>query len=302
LFFFCTRANVPPMIKRIVAFISLLILPGWGFSAPGAESDAPADGNKKPLWEIGLFTGAARLPHYRGSDEYSAYFLPLPYIIYRGEIIRANREGVKGIFWSNDRFETVVSFSGSPPDDEDNKARQGMPELGAILEVGPGVKVFLSEKDNPNPLYLKTGVRAAISVDTDGFGIAYRGIRGDVKVVYRNRTLLKEQGVFLGLNAGIDFANREYNDYIYSVDPVYAVPGRPAYRADGGYTGFSLSANALKKLNDRWSVGAYYRWDNLSGTVYADSPLVKTKNNHVFGYALIWTFLESKETSQYQSE
>lgn len=263
------------------------------------EAQDPPD---KPLWEVGLFGGAARLPHYRGSDETSTYFLPLPYLIYRGEVFRANRDGLKGVFWSNDRIETAISLSGSPPSDKDNNARSGMPDLGAILEIGPGVKVFLSEKDNPNPLYLKAGVRAAIAVDTDDFGVTYEGIRGNVKLIYRNSSWLRDQGIFLGLNAGVDFANRDYNDYIYSVDPVYATPARPAYSADGGYTGFSLSANAVKKLNDRWSLGAYYRWDNISGAAYADSPLVKTENNHIIGIALIWKIAKSDTLSPYQSQ
>lgn len=257
---------------------------------------------ERPLWEIGVFTGAARLPHYRGSDEYSEYVLPLPYLIYRGEILRADRDGLKGIFWSTDRIETALSFSGSPPPDEDNDARDGMPELGAVLEAGPGIKFYLTDRKVPNPLYVRAGVRAAISVDTDDFGMAYEGIHGDVKLIYRNRTWLKEQGVFIGLNATVDFANGEYHDYFYRVDSQYARPGRPAYDAEGGYSGFALSANAVKKLTDRWSVGAYYRWDNVSGAVYEDSPLVKTENNHTIGLALIWTILESEETSPYPSE
>lgn len=270
-----------------------------GLSVASVAQEGPPE---KPLWEIGLFSGAARLPHYRGSDEYSAYFLPLPYLIYRGEIVRANRDGVNGILWSTDRMEAALSFSGSPPSDDDNDARSGMPDLGAILEVGPGLKVFLSEKDNPNPLYLKAGVRTAISVDTGDFGTAYEGIRGNVKLIYRNSTLFRDQSIFFGVNANVDFANSSYDDYIYSVDPIYATPARPAYQADGGYSGFSLSANAVKKINDRWFVGTYYRWDNLSGASYTGSPLVKTENNHIIGIALIWRIAESKSTSPFESE
>lgn len=257
---------------------------------------------EKPLWEFGMFNGAARFPHYRGSDEHKVYLLPLPYLIYRGEIIRANREGLKGIFWQNERIETSLSFAGSPPVDEDNKARRGMPEIGAILEVGPGVKVFIRERNAENPLYLKAGVRAAISVDTDDFGVACRGIHGNVKLIYRNYTWLKDQNIKLGLNAGVDFANRDFHATFYDVGSADVLPNRPAYNSKGGYSGFSISANAVKKLNDRWSLGAYYRWDNLSGTVYADSPLVKTENNHILGVALIWKIAESERTSRYQSE
>jgi len=282
------------MKKRIL----IALLMGLSFAGQ-AQEEMPEE---KPLWEAGLFAGAARMPHYRGSDEYKAYVLPLPYLIYRGEIVRANRDGIKGVFWSTDRLEAALSFSGTPPVDKDNKARRGMPEIGAIVEAGPGVKFFITDRENPNPLYLKAGVRAAISVDTDDLGIAYEGLRGDIKLIYRNHTLLKEQGVSFGLNAGVDFANRDYNETFYSVDPVYATPSRPAYQAAGGYTGFSLSANAVKKLNDRWSVGAYYRWDNLSGTAYVDSPLVKTENNHILGVAIICKLFKSEKTSVFQSE
>jgi MipA family protein len=275
------------------------VLCGCADSLFAEEMDEPPE---KPLWEAGLFTGAARIPHYRGADEYSTYVLPLPYLIYRGEFLRANRDGLKGVFLSTDRIEIAMSFSGSPPPDKDNDARDGMPELGAVLEAGPGMKVHLSDRAAQNPLYLRTGVRAAISVDTDDFGLAYEGIRGDIKLVYRNRTWFQKQGVFVGLNAGVDFANRDLNSYFYDVDPQHARPGRPAYRADGGYSGFSFSANAVKKINDRWSVGAYYRWDNISGAAYEDSPLVKTENNHVVGVALIWKMMESEKTSRYPTE
>ena len=257
---------------------------------------------EKPLWEFGMFGGAARLPHYRGSDEYSVYALPLPYLIYRGQIFRANREGLKGVFWSNDRIETAISLSGTPPSDEDNNARRGMPDLGAILEIGPGVKVFLTEPDSQNPLYLKAGVRAAIAANTDNLHLSYEGIRGDVKLIYRNYSWFQDQNVALGFSAGVDFANRDYNDYIYTVDPVYATPARPAYQADGGYGGFSVSANAVKKISDSWSFGAYYRWDNISGAACTDSPLVKTENNHIIGVALIWKIAQSDKTSTYDSE
>ncbi len=282
-------------MKKSILFILLT-----GLSVAGLAEEEQPEG--KPLWEAGLFNGLASFPDYRGSDERSTYLLPLPYLIYRGEVVRANREGLNGIFWKGDRMETFLSFGGNPPVDEDNKARRGMPDIGAIVEVGPGLKIFLREQDAANPLYIKAGVRAAISVDTDDLGMAYRGIRGNAKLIYRNQTWLEAQDVKIGLNAAVDFANREYNSFLYDVDREYALPERPAYRADGGYTGFSLSANAVRKLNDRWSVGAYYRWDNLSGTAYADSPLVKTENNHILGLALIWKFAESEKVSRYESE
>lgn len=81
--------------------------------------------NGKPLWEAGLFVGVARLPHYPGSDEYSLYALPLPYIVYRGERVRATREGLAGVLFSSDRVQSTVSAYGNPPPAVATKPERG---------------------------------------------------------------------------------------------------------------------------------------------------------------------------------
>ena len=274
-------------------------------SAPNARADDMAGEEngtgELPLWEIGLFGGAGRLPHYRGSDEYKTYFLPLPFLIYRGEVFRANREGVKSIFWENDRLETGLSMSGNPPVDRDNQARDGMPELGAIGEIGPMLKGYLCDHRNPDPFYAVAAVRLAISVDTDNFHTAHEGFRGDFRLVYRNYTWLEKWKVVFGLNAAVDFADAEGQRYFYEVEPRYATAERPAYSPDGGYSGFSLSANATKNLNSRLKLGVYYRWDNLTGSSFENSPLVQTENNHVVGAALIWNIHRSEKKSPHSS-
>ncbi|MCU0858427.1 MAG: MipA/OmpV family protein [Pontiellaceae bacterium] len=262
--------------------------------APADEFEDPKQ-EELPLWEIGLFTGAARIPDYRGSDEYTTYVFPAPYLIYRGKILKADRDGVKGIFWANDRFETGISLSGNPPPDEDNRARKGMDDLNAIIEFGPQLKYFINERKNPDPLFLTAAIRAAISVDTDNLHTGYQGFCGGLKAVYRNRSWLENQKITLGTAVGIDFVNRDYAGYFYDVSPADATPSRPAYQADGGYAGFSFSVNATKRISERWMVAAYYRWDNLSGAACADSPLVKTENNHIIGCALIWKIHRSEE-------
>jgi outer membrane scaffolding protein for murein synthesis (MipA/OmpV family) len=280
------------LIKNILALLLLagpLVAKAENLAAPQNNPSAP------PLWEVGLFGGVARLPHYRGSDEYRLYALPLPYLIYRGDILKVDREGLKGVFWKNDRIETGLSLSGNPPVDDDNKAREGMPELGAIVEFGPMLQYFITDRKNPDPFFVTAAARAAISVDPDDLSMDYQGLIGGLKTVYRNRTWLEDQGVSLGVSAGIDFADQDYNSYFYDVAPAYATASRPAYRADGGYAGFSFSMNAQKKITDRWSFGAYYRWDNISGAVYRNSPLVQTENNHIIGCALIWNIAQSKE-------
>ncbi len=64
-------------------FKILLVFCVWLFGfQPAGFCQAGVDGDKefvkklKPLWEFGLFAGAARLPDYRGSDEHKTYVLP----------------------------------------------------------------------------------------------------------------------------------------------------------------------------------------------------------------------------------
>ena len=44
-----------------------------------------------PLWEAGVFGGTAATPAYPGSSERSTRTLALPYLIYRGKVLRADR-------------------------------------------------------------------------------------------------------------------------------------------------------------------------------------------------------------------
>lgn len=282
--------------RWVCILLALAARPSWA-QMDGETAAAPSP--DLPLWEIGLFGGAGRLPHYRGSDEYRTYALPLPFFIYRGKIFRANREGVKSVLWETDRLETGVSLSGNPPVDGGDEARRNMPGLGAIAEIGPMLKCSLLDPRNPNPLYAMAAVRAAFSVDPHDFDSAHEGYRGELKLVYRNRTWLEKWHTAFGLNASVDFADRDFHRYFYEVEPRHAANDRPAYSPDGGYSGFSLSANATHKLNRNLTLGVYYRWDNLAGTAYEDSPLVKTENNHVVGLALIWNVHRSEKKSPY---
>ncbi len=258
-----------------------------------AASPDNASGAPRSLWELGVFGGAVRIPHYRGSDEYSVYAFPFPYFLYRGEILRAGRDGVKGVFWSAERMESALSFGGSAPPRGDTEARQGMSKLGAVGEVGPAIRVFLTQPRKPNLLTTTAGVRGAISLDTDDYDVAWQGFRGGVSAHYRNQTLLDRAGVVLRLTADLDFADQTYHRYYYGVRPEEAAPGRPAYSPFGGYAGCSIAASCSRQLTDNLAVGIYYRHDNIAGAAYADSPLVKTENNHVIGCAVIWRFFRS---------
>ena len=95
---------------------------------------------EKPLWELGLGVADILFPAYRGSSETRNHLLPMPYFVYRGDFFKADRNGVRGVFFDSDRIEINLSLAASPPVDSANvAARQGMSDLKPSLELGPSL-------------------------------------------------------------------------------------------------------------------------------------------------------------------
>ncbi|MBI5245097.1 MAG: MipA/OmpV family protein [Elusimicrobia bacterium] len=283
-------AQAPRRLDRlqVAGIVCLLLAAG---PAIGAEAPVPAI---KPLWEVGILGGAAHLPHYRGSDEYSWYFLPLPFVVYRGRILQVDREAIRGIFYKGDRLETEISFFGNPPADSDDQAREGMPGLQAIGEAGPALKFYLHRRRLDPSVFLKTTVRGAVAADFQKWSSHYVGIRGGLSLSLEDFRPVPDGIWSGGMSAGVDINDSAYDRYFYDVQPDQIRPGRGAFQSHGGYAGFSLSGYALARLLPALSWGVYVRWDNIDGAVYRASPLVRSRNNHVFGTALIWTINKSK--------
>src|SRR5512143_2800128 len=68
-----------------------------------------------PLWELGVGIGGLTLPDYRGSNEQRNLLFPIPYFVYRGEILEVDRERVRGLLFKTERVELDFSLNGSPP-------------------------------------------------------------------------------------------------------------------------------------------------------------------------------------------
>ncbi len=244
----------------------------------------------KPLWEAGAGVAIIDFPDYRGSDERRTYVLPVPYVVYRGEFLKVDREKIRGLFFKNDKAELDVSLNGSVPvKSSDNRARQGMPDLEPTLEIGPTLNLFLLHSaQNKTSLELRLPLRPVIDINARYLGYVFQPqLNLDIHDLGGNA------GWNLGLAAGPIFADRRYHQYFYGVDPAYATATRPAYTAPGGYAG-SQFISALSKRFPHYWVGGFVKWDTLHGAVFEDSPLVKSKQNFTAGFAVSWIFAESK--------
>jgi len=90
----------------------------------------PAFAEQVPQWEIGAGAAYIDFPHYRGSNERQAYVLPIPYVIYHGDILKVDRQRVRGLLFHSETAELDVSMNGSVPV-RDDRARQGNARPGS---------------------------------------------------------------------------------------------------------------------------------------------------------------------------
>lgn len=274
-----TRAGSGHPIVALLAGMALAVAVG---TVQAAE---------KPLWELGVGVAPVTFPAYRGADEQRGFTFPIPYIVYRGDRLRVDRGGARGMLWDSERVEVDLSFDGAiPVDSTDDGPRAGMEELDPIIEVGPSLKVGLTETDRGR-LEFRLPVRAALAVD-DG-STRQEGWKVHPMLNYNAPGLVA--GWDVGFNIGPKFASRDFHAYYYDVGAADVTPDRPAYRASAGYSGLSMLVSASRRFERFW-VGSFLRYDNLQGAAFDDSPLVETDHAISAGVAISWILWQSQET------
>ena len=252
----------------------------------GALPLAGARASEQPLWEFGLGIGAIAFDDYRGASTMHGYPLPVPYFIYRGNILQADRDGVHGRFLNQRYVEFDLSANATAPVFSRNSApRAGMPNLDSTVELGPSLIGHLwRAQDDRVRLDARAPVRNAITLASPPRSIGW--------VFAPNLSLdYRPAGVAAGWNLGVLggplYAQRRYHEYFYSVAPQYATAERPAYQAPGGYAGSQLLVAVSRRYPNYW-LGAYLRHDWLEGAVFDASPLVQQRSYWTGGVAIVW--------------
>ena len=272
------RAVLTP-VANVIAIVAALL------------SAQPAAAEEKPLWEAGLGIGALRFPDYRGSDESQVYPVPVPYFVYRGDFFKADRDGVRGELFNRKYVELNISLNATiPVNSDDNAARRGMSDLKPTIEIGPSLDLHLWRSANENvKLDLVMPIRTPITVESSPQSIGWV-FSPRLNIDFQD---LGHQGWDFGFGAGPIFANRKFHDYFYSVAPRFVTAERAAYQADGGYSGTHVLTSLSKRFSGYW-VGAYLRYDTLSGAVFEDSPLVRSRSYWAGGVGIAWMIGRSR--------
>ena len=247
---------------------------------------AAAAAKEEPLWEIGLGAGGVAFEDYRGSNTVHAYPIPVPYFLYNGKFLKADRDGVRGTLFNQDWVELNLSGNATTPVRNDRE-RSGMPDLRSTVEVGPSLDLHLLHSDDSQS---EIRFAHAAACRHDGGILAennrldfYAALQPGYRPIPAGFT-----GWNLGLLAGPLFADHRYHEYFYSVAPQFATATRPVYQAAGGYAGTQAIA-ALSKRFPR-SIG----WAPTCATilwrraVFDESPLVQRKSYWSAGFGISW--------------
>lgn len=272
------------MVRSVCALVLVLaqVLAGPG-QAVAAE---------RPLWELGLGGGVISLPYYRGAADNRVLPVPLVYPVYRGEVLKVDEDGVRGLFFDSERVRLDLSADGTvPASDDDVEGREGMPALDLTFQIGPSLAVDLWEsRRRARRLTLTLPVRAVFALDSRPSHI---GFAASPKLTYYRDVRFAGRYWRLGLTGGIELGSDELHDYFYSVAPRFQTAARPRFDADGGYAGTRFTLGAQGRRGNNW-IGAFLRYDNVGGAVFEDSPLVRREGNFAAGVVVGWFVAQSK--------
>jgi hypothetical protein len=218
------------------------------------------------------------------------YVLPVPYLYYRGDFLKADRKGIRGKLFRQDWIELNISANATTPVRR-NATRAGMPDLRSTVEIGPSVDLHLwKSADERISFDVRVPLRAVFTVQARPHSI---GAVFAPNAAIDIKDVLGFQGWYFGALAGPLFADHRYHDYFYTVAPQFATPERPAYEATAGYAGSEFLVALSKRYPSFW-VGAYVRHDTLAGAVFENSPLVKRDNYWASGVGMAWIIHQSK--------
>jgi len=254
---------------------------------------------EKPLFELGMGVGGLNQPYYPGTKEKRNVLFPAPLPIYRGRIIKSDSRGVRAEVVNEPRYRLEFSVDlNFAIDSEDIDARAGMADIDTMFQIGPSLEIDLF-KGERNRIKLNLPVRMNFGLSRNG--LADDGMTFAPNLSFHHGFIMGDKPWLASLAVGPQFGTEQFHDVYYTVANRYATEDRPAYYAEGGFSGTRVSASLRSRNHKRLWVW-FVRYDNLSGAEFEDSPLVETKDNVTVGFIYSKFVYRSKTKVDYSSE
>lgn len=239
--------------------------------------------NAKDNLVYGLGLSVLSTPSYIGSEKQNLVVLPFPYIEYTGKYLSIDRDRIYNEFYNTEKVQIELSLRGMLPAKSKDTAREGMPDLDAMLEIGPKLTYNIFSKHD-SKINLEIPIRAALSLGDDF--LEYQGYFSSLDLMYENYIFDNYKINFV---VGVGFSDQRINNYYYEVDSKYVNNNRNEYHSKSGYSDFHNTFSVTKKEKSFW-YGAFIKHYYLDSVVYEDSPLVETKSSIFTGLAFSYLF------------
>ena len=256
-------------------------------TAPTATGQPP-----KPLWEVGAAVLAATQPAYPGAATRTSKAIALPFVVYRGDIFRADQGNVGLRALKTPRYELDVGFAGSLGSSaKDVPARVGMQDLGTLIEFGPRLKLHLGDVSKGRTgLWVELPLRGVFDLSN---GFANRGVNFEPQLSF---DLPLPGGWVGGGSVATSFGSQKFADTFYGVTAAQATANRPAYSAKSGLITTRATLAASKRLTQDIRLLGFMRLDSVAAGANRSSSLVEKTNGLSVGLGLTYTLGRSGTT------
>jgi MipA family protein len=264
-------------------------------TGPAAAQEEEDRAGPKPLWEVGAFGLGGEQLAYPGSDTRLRRSLAVPYGIYRGKVFRADEEGVTARAVKTPTTVLDIGFSGSfGSNSNEVEARQGMDNLGTLIEFGPRLSYTPPPLLPATRVTLRLPLRGVFDASNDLF---HRGMAFEPSVSLGWRPWRPTR---LGVTLGAIYGDRRLASHFYGVGPEdeNLAIGRSAFEAGSGLIATRLSLSASAWLNRDVMLSSYLRFESVKGAANEASPLVRQAEGYTAGVALSWTLFYSSQPAQ----
>ena len=256
-----------------------------------AVAQGPA-GSAPPLWELGGVALGVSQSAYPGADQQVNRALALPYFVYRGDVLRADRDtaGIRAM--KTETFELDVGFAGAfGAGSEIIDARQGMRKLGTMVELGPRLKWDLGAGPAGGRLSAEFPARAVLDLSDEA---AHRGWSLEPKLTYSNRTA---GGWRYSASVSAIVADTRLAQTFYEVRSSEATAARPAYTAESGLVSWRFGTAFSRSLARDWNLFGFARLETVAGAANESSPLVRRSSGASVGVGVAYTWMRSEQAA-----
>ena len=246
-----------------------------------------------PLWELGGVAIGVSQQAYPGSDQKVSKALALPFFVYRGEMLRAERDtaGIRALKTQN--FEIDIGVAGSfGPGSGSLDARQGMPELGTLVELGPRLKWQLGAAPGNGLWRAEIPLRGVFDLSNQ---VEHKGLSFEPKLIYERQS---SSGWSYNASIGAIFADTKLAQTFYEVNNAQATPLRPAYAATSGLVAWRLGSSFSRSLSPDWRLFGFARLDTVAGAANELSPLVRQTTGATVGMGVSYNWMRSEKRGQ----